>query len=183
MTLPQSVQRALPYPERPSAPLEPPSEAAFRAAMRHLPSGVCIITTGQGPGRSTLTATTSSSLSVEPPTILLSVNRGSSGYPTLARSGVFGVNVLSADHDEAASCFVGGVQDTERYESRRWFTLKSGVWLLSNALAAFDCEVEEIIERQTHANVVGRVKGLTAPRGSSASTHWRGAGDRIGWSH
>jgi flavin reductase (DIM6/NTAB) family NADH-FMN oxidoreductase RutF len=151
--------------------------------MRHLPSGVCVVTVGQGAERTGLTATSVSSLSVDPPTMLVSVNRASSSYSALLRSAAFGVNVLAAEHEEVASRFASrrNEQGQERYVAQRWFTLQSGVWLLSDAVAAFDCEVEELIERHTHAIVIGRVRGLVVSGASSALVYWRGAYDKLGW--
>jgi flavin reductase (DIM6/NTAB) family NADH-FMN oxidoreductase RutF len=163
----------------------PPSHAIFKDAMRHMPSGVCVVTCGAGDERTGMTANSVSSLSVDPPTMLVSVNRASSSYPALARSRVFGVNVLASEHRDVANRFAGrdGEQGAERYAGRRWFTLNSGVWLLSGAVAAFDCEVEEVIERHTHAIVIGRVVGLVVPGGPSALVYWRGDYDQLGWSH
>jgi flavin reductase (DIM6/NTAB) family NADH-FMN oxidoreductase RutF len=116
--------------------------------------------------------------------MLVSVNRSSSSYPILVKSGVFGINVLSTDHSDVATRFAGagGAQGVERYGSSRWATQKSGAWLLSDALAAFDCEVEEVIERHTHTIVIGRVKDLIASDGPGALIYWRGGFDQIGWS-
>jgi flavin reductase (DIM6/NTAB) family NADH-FMN oxidoreductase RutF len=165
--------------------LAPPTQAMFRDAMRHMPSGVCVVTLGKGEERTGITANSVSSLSLEPPTMLVSVNRSSSSYPALAGSPVFGVNVLASEHRDVANRFAGrdGEQGAERYAGRRWFTLNSGVWLLSGAVAAFDCEVEEVIERHTHAIVIGRVNGLVVPGGPSALVYWRGDYDQLGWSH
>jgi flavin reductase (DIM6/NTAB) family NADH-FMN oxidoreductase RutF len=174
---------------RTSAALErqppPPTQAMFKDAMRHMPSGVCVVTFGKGDERTGMTANSVSSLSVEPPTMLVSVNRSSSSYAALARSRVFGVNVLASEHRDVANRFAGrdGERGAERYAGRRWFTLNSGVWLLSGAVAAFDCEVEEVIERHTHAIVIGRVNGLVVPGGPSALVYWRGDYDQLGWSH
>jgi flavin reductase (DIM6/NTAB) family NADH-FMN oxidoreductase RutF len=157
--------------------------AAFREAMRHLPAGVCVISVGQGAERTGLTATSVSSLSAEPPTLLVSVNRASSSYETLTRCPAFGVNVLTAGHHAVADMFAGrkGVQGAERFAAGRWTTLESGVSVLSDAVAAFDCEVEERIERHTHAIIIGRVRALLAPGGPSALLYWRGQYDQLGW--
>jgi flavin reductase (DIM6/NTAB) family NADH-FMN oxidoreductase RutF len=153
--------------------------------MRHLPNGVCVVTFGEGDVRTGMTATSVSSLSVEPPTILVTVDRTLTGYAELARSRAFGVNVLASEHQDVANRFAGrsGEQGIDRYAERRWFTLNSGVWLLWEAVAVFDCEIEEIVERHAHAIVIGRITGLVAPGGPSALVYWRGAYDQLGWSN
>src|ERR1700679_953838 len=85
--------------------LAPPTQAMFKDAMRHMPSGVCVVTFGKGDERTGITANSVSSLSAEPPTMLVSVNRSSSGYAALARSRVFGVNVLASEHRDVANRF------------------------------------------------------------------------------
>jgi len=160
-----------------------PSAPAFREAMRHLPAGVCVISIGEGAQRTGLTATSVSSFSLEPPTLLVSVNRASSCYEALTRNRAFGVNVLAAEHHAVANAFSGreGAPGAERYAAGRWLALSSGVSVLSDAVAAFDCEVEERIERHSHAIVIGRVRGLLVPGGPSALVYWRGGYDQLGW--
>jgi flavin reductase (DIM6/NTAB) family NADH-FMN oxidoreductase RutF len=160
-----------------------PNGDAFREAMRRLPAGVCVISIGEGADRTGLTATSVSSLSIDPPTMLVSVNRASSSYEALTRYHAFGVNVLAADHQAVANSFSGreGAQGAARYAGGRWLTLTSGVSVLSDAVAAFDCEVEERIERHTHAIVIGRVRGLLVSGGPSALVYWRGQYDQLGW--
>jgi flavin reductase (DIM6/NTAB) family NADH-FMN oxidoreductase RutF len=159
------------------------SATAFREAMRHLPAGVCVISVGHGAERTGLTATSVSSLSMEPPTLLVSVNRASSSYQALTRNPAFSVNVLTAGHQAVASAFAGrdGAQGADRYGTGRWVTLSSGVSVLSDAVAAFDCEVEERIERHSHAIIIGRVRDLITPGGPSALLYWRGQFDQLGW--
>jgi len=156
---------------------------AFRAAMRHLVSGVSLVTHGEGRAKTGMTATSVVSLSSEPPTLLVCVNRSASLYRGLKPGEGFGISVLSADQSEAADVFAGrtGLQGEDRFRHGRWVTTRGGVELLAGALAAFDCEVEETIERHTHAIVVGRVRQAFAGEGGGALLYWRGAYDQLGW--
>lgn len=148
----------------------------FRGAMRHLAGGVSVITAGRGKEISGMTVTSVSSLSVDPPTLIVSVNRESSSFPLLKRHGCFGVNILSADQLDVAERFTGkgGLKGADRFAGARWTTLVSGVPLLLGALSAIDCEAEDIIERHSHAIVVGRVLDIqTSPR-TAALAYWQG---------
>jgi flavin reductase (DIM6/NTAB) family NADH-FMN oxidoreductase RutF len=160
------------------------TDKAFRDAMRQLARSVCLITLGSGEERTGLTAMSVSSLSAEPPTLIVCVNRASPSYPALTRLGVFAVNVLSADQREFAERFASGssLGREERYQDGRWLTLPSGAHCLADSNAVFDCEVEEQIERHDHAIVIGRVRSVLAGGGSGALVHWRGAYDQVGWS-
>jgi flavin reductase (DIM6/NTAB) family NADH-FMN oxidoreductase RutF len=148
----------------------------FRGAMRHLVGGVAVITVGQGADVTGMTVTSVSSLSVDPPSLIVSVNRSASSWPLLERYGFFGVNVLSADQIEIAERFAGkgGLKGAERFEGSQWEARASGAPLLAGALAAIDCEVEDIIERHSHGIVIGRVRHLQVASQGSALAYWRG---------
>ena len=157
---------------------------SFRFAMRQLTGAVCLITHSAGADRVGLTATTVTSLSTNPPSLLACVNRNSSSYPGLAPGVAFGVNVLGAHQQELADRFAGrgGANGAERFAEGHWIVAPSGAPLLSDSLAAFDCEVEDIIERHTHAIVIGRVRRVASRKQGGALVYWRGAYDCLGWS-
>src|SRR5271170_2646609 len=125
------------------------SPSDFRAAMRQLTGGVSVITVGRGRDITGMTVTSVSSFSVEPPTLLVSINRSASSWPVLKREGCFGVSILNADQIDIAERFSGknGLKGADRFAGAEWTTRASGVPLLVGALAAIDCEVEDIIER------------------------------------
>lgn len=147
----------------------------FRGAMRDLAGGVSVVTVGRGNEISGMTVTSVSSLSVEPATLIVSINRQASSWPLLKKHGVFGVNVLSIDHQSVAERFsgAGGLNGAERFAGAEWINLVSGVPLLSGALAAFDCAVEDVVERHSHAIVIGRVLDLRVSSGSPALVYWQ----------
>jgi flavin reductase (DIM6/NTAB) family NADH-FMN oxidoreductase RutF len=147
----------------------------FRGAMRHLAGGVSVITVGRGRDISGMTVTSVSSLSVDPPTLIVSINRQSSSWPLLKRHGFFGVNILTADQIDIAERFAGkdGLRGADRFAGGPWTTRVSGVPLLVGALAAIDCEAEDVIERHSHAIVVGRVLDIQASRRTAALSYWQ----------
>jgi flavin reductase (DIM6/NTAB) family NADH-FMN oxidoreductase RutF len=167
----------------PAAPAESPHEK-FRVAMRELAGAVSVISCGEDERRTGFTATSVSSLSLDPPTLIVCVNRSSSSWPTLREAPSFGVNILSASHRELAHRFAGGsgAEGAQRYEGGQWMTLATGAPLLTDALAAFDCSVEEIIERHSHAIVIGRIEAVRRRGGAGALVYWRGSYDQLGWS-
>lgn len=166
-----------------AAPIEPARED-FRIAMRELAGGVSVVTLGQDERRTGFTATSVSSLSLEPPTVIVCVNRRSSSWPLLREADSFGINVLSASHRELAHRFAGGggIEGLARYEGAQWVAAITGAPLLADALAAFDCSIEEIIERHSHAIVIGRVEAVRRRSGGGALLCWRGDYDQLGWS-
>ncbi len=152
------------------------SSADFRRAMRHLAGGVSVITVGRGKDITGMTVTSVSSLSVDPPTLIVSINRESSSWPLVKRYGFFGANILTADQVDIAERFTGkdGLKGADRFAGAQWTTRVSGVPLLVGALAAIDCQVEDIVERHSHAIVIGRVLDAQVSKRTAALAYWQG---------
>jgi flavin reductase (DIM6/NTAB) family NADH-FMN oxidoreductase RutF len=152
------------------------SSEAFRGAMRHLTGGVSVITAGRGRDISGMTVTSVSSLSVDPPALIVSINRAASSWPLIERHGFFGVNILTSDQVDIAERFTGkdGLKGTDRFAGAEWTARVSGVPLLAGALAAIDCEVEETIERHSHVIVIGRVLDVRVSTRGGALAYWHG---------
>jgi flavin reductase (DIM6/NTAB) family NADH-FMN oxidoreductase RutF len=161
----------------PSAPRR--SGLAYTQALRQVPCAVSIVSFARGADRFGVTATSLSSLSLEPPTILVSFD-GSAGAATAS----FGVSVLGACQIELADRFGrGALIEAEADETDgSWIVAPSGVALRSDAVAAFECESEEVIERHGRAIVVGRIRNVCKAGGSGALVYWLGAYNSIGWS-
>ena len=176
-----NVQRLQPASPRPA--LAGGGVNGVRAAMKQLVSGVCIVTIEEGEERKGLTVTSVSSLSAEPPTLLVCAHRELSSSLDLARCSIFAVNVLAADQRELAQKFLAAsrLKAEERVDGP-WLRLPSGISGLAGSVAVFDCEVEECIERHNHIIVIGRIQRALLGEGSGALVCWQGAYDQVGWS-
>lgn len=154
---------------------------AYRAAIRTLASGVSIITAGQDNEWAGMTVTSLTSLSIDPPAVLVSINRTSSIVPFLERYGHFAANILAADHEELANRFAGrgGIQGASRFLDGEWTASISGAPVLKGALAALECKFEEIIPRHSHFIVIGRVLRAETRENADALLHWQGDYARI----
>jgi flavin reductase (DIM6/NTAB) family NADH-FMN oxidoreductase RutF len=164
-------------------PIAPePSAVACLEALRQLPRAVSVVTFQQGADWLGVTATSLSSLSVDPPTILLSFDCAASLSPTAPKA-PFGVSVLAASHAEIADRFRRGALVEARPDDfeGRWVTAASGVVVRSDAVAALECESEEIIDRHGRAIVIGRIRNVFKIGGAGALVYWRGAYNSIGW--
>jgi flavin reductase (DIM6/NTAB) family NADH-FMN oxidoreductase RutF len=149
----------------------------FRRAFRALAGGVCVITAGDGGRRTGLTATSVTSLSADPPSVLFCVNREASAAAVIVEEGRFGLNILAAHQSPVADRFAGkgGCKGALRYEGAQWRTLTTGVSLLVGAPAALDCVVTEAIERHSHLIVIGRVVDALTPGHGGALVYRNGA--------
>ena len=152
------------------------SSGDFRDAMRRLAGGVSVITAGRGKDISGMTVTSVSSLSVDPPALIVSINREASSWPLVKRYGFLGVNILTSDQVDIAERFTGkgGLKGAARFAGAAWTTRASGVPLLVGALAAIDCEVEDVVERHSHAIVIGRVLDVAVSGRTAALAYWQG---------
>jgi flavin reductase (DIM6/NTAB) family NADH-FMN oxidoreductase RutF len=161
----------------------PPGVAASLEALRHLPRAVSVVTFQRGADWFGVTATSVSSLSVEPPTLLISFDRAARISLAPAPQAPFGVSVLAASHAEIADRLGRGAvveASSDDFEGS-WVAAASGVALRSDAVAALECESEEIIDRHGRAIVIGRIRNVFKIGGSGALVYWRGAYNSIGW--
>src|SRR5882672_6419763 len=111
-------------------------ERQFRSVMRRLAGGVCIITAGRDDDITGMTVTSLTSLSADPPRLLVSLNRQASSFPLIERYRTFGVNILGSDQQTLADRFSNGrLKGRQRFEGAAWTAGVSGVPMLTNALA------------------------------------------------
>jgi len=159
--------------------------ARFRQAMRLLAGHVCVITVGQGEHRTGFTATSVTALSADGPTLLVSLNRSSSSWSAIEACASFGVNILAGGHRHVAEAFSGfdGRKGSARYEGARWSHQPSGVWLLEDAMVAFDCALEEVISHRSHAILIGLVRAVKARDAQDPLVYWQGGYRHLVGSH
>ena len=154
-----------------------PAPKAFRDAMRGFVGACSLITTGTGDASSGLVVTSGVSLTAEPPMILACVNRSASSWAVLKQTGAFGWSALGSAHQPVAERFSGasGLRGFERYDGADWVTGATGARHLADAPLAFDCTVDEMIDRGTHSILIGRVQSIRTNPGRGALLYWNGA--------
>ena len=148
-----------------SAPSTPKAansgSARFKQGMRTLTGGVTIIGTyGLDGAPVAMTATAVTSLSAEPPSLLVCVNRSASIAEALLSRARFSVNILAADQIDVAKAFGGqlDVRGTGRFVYGNWHRVDdTEVPVLTGARVSFDCEVSHVHDWATHHIVIGTV--------------------------
>lgn len=135
---------------------------AFRDAMARLGAAVNIITTDGPAGRGGFTASAVCSVTDEPPTILICMNRNATAAPRLRQNGTVCVNVVGETQREAAMVFAGATRCPmeERFLAGTWTTLATGAPALDGALESLDCRIAEIVEKGTHAVIFAEVQAI-----------------------
>ncbi|MCG5078952.1 flavin reductase [Paraburkholderia tagetis] len=126
---------------------------AFREAMAHLGAAVNIITSDGVAGRAGMTASAVFSVTDEPPTVAVCINRSSRSEAVFRKNAVLCINTVSARQRDIAAVFAGATKcvPEERFDSGKWMTLATGAPVLEGAAAAFDGVVTTVVDKGTHA--------------------------------
>jgi flavin reductase (DIM6/NTAB) family NADH-FMN oxidoreductase RutF len=157
------------------------SAADFRHAIGHFATGVTIVTSvgidGEPVGT---TANAVSSLSLDPPLILVCLDRSSRTLEAVSAHGAFAVNVLSAPQQELSANFA------RRGLAAAWDGVRhrpglTGSPRLHGVLATLECTVEHRLPGGDHEIVVGRVRDVeTSDAGAPPLVFWRGTYAALG---
>ncbi len=140
----------IPAPAALLAATVPPERADYRNAMARLGAAVNIITTDGPGGRAGFTASAVCSVTDDPPTLLVCLNRSASVYPVFQANGVLCVNVLGAGQQPLSNLFGGKTPMDERFAAAQWHASASGVPVLAEAAATFECRVVNRTAVGTH---------------------------------
>ena len=132
----------------------------YRDAMACLGAAVNIVTTDGRAGRAGFTASAVCSVTDNPPTLLVCMNRGSSAYASVTENGVVCVNVLSARHKRLSRLFGGRIPVDERFAEAVWSGLETGAPVLADCAVAFDCRIIDTANVGTHDVLFCRVVAL-----------------------
>ncbi|GAA5236508.1 pyrimidine utilization flavin reductase protein F [Verticiella sediminum] len=127
----------------------PPREE-YRNAMARLGAAVSIITTDGPAGRAGFTASAVCSVTDEPPTLLVCLNRSASVYAAFKENGVLCVNALAAGQQALSSLFGGKTPMAERFAAANWGSRLTGSPVLAGAAVSFDCRVADVARVGTH---------------------------------
>jgi 3-hydroxy-9,10-secoandrosta-1,3,5(10)-triene-9,17-dione monooxygenase reductase component len=133
----------------------------FRQVLARFATGVVVVTGATEDGPAGLTCQSFSSLSLDPPLVLLSTARSSTTWPRIAATGRFAVNVLAADQQEVSTRFA--ISGRDKFAGQSWRPGVLGNPLLDGAIAHVECDIVAVHDGGDHEIVVGRVRALEAP--------------------
>ena len=135
----------------------------FRSAMRCLAATVCIVSLADEGVWNGMTATAVTSVSMDPPSMLVCVNNSASLHPTLQPGVRFCVNMLKSSQVPLAGAFsTSKIKGAERFANGAWQADTSGLPFLADAQANVFCTIEQAIPYGTHTIFVGRVDAVRA---------------------
>lgn len=129
----------------------------FKAAMRRLAASVSIVVAKGDEGPVGMAATSITSLTVDPPAVLVCVNRMTSLHALLVPTAPLSVNLLARHHREVSMAFGGGTPREERFRVGDWQAGANGLPMLADAQANLECVIDAMLAYGTHSIVIARV--------------------------
>ncbi|HEY1748321.1 MAG TPA: flavin reductase family protein [Xanthobacteraceae bacterium] len=125
--------------------------------MRRFATTVSIITCAHGGSRFGMSATAVTSLSVDPPSLLVCVNKSAATHRVMSRGGKFCVNVLRSVHAGLSQAFSGKLKGEERFQIGSWGQTEDGLPFLDDAQANVFCEIVRVVDYETHTIFIASV--------------------------
>lgn len=129
----------------------------LRQVMGHFTTGVTIITTVNKDGQMQgLTANAFTSVSLEPPLLLISVDKKAESWPAFEESKVFTVNILADDQEVLSRKFA--VSGGDKFEGVAYRRGANGAAILEGALAYIECTLYAAYEGGDHSVYLGEIQ-------------------------
>ena len=152
----------------------------FKKALQLWASGVSVVTTSSEKfGAQGMTVTAFTSVSVNPPQVLVCINDSADTGAGIEESQSFAVNILNADQQDLSNQFAGGTSQQQRFENTDWKAGMTGAPILNNTLMSLDCKVVEKVLAGTHWIIIGEVQDCVC-RSGEPLLYYRGAYRQLG---
>lgn len=144
----------------------------FRAALGRFASGVTVVTTRDGSGKLFgITVSAFCSVSLEPPLILVCIEKKTGSHHAFAESKAFVVNVLREDQQSVSNHFASHLDD--KFLSVEYDSGIENLPVLKNCLANLECRLHESYEGGDHTIFVGKIEKITVGEGEPL-VYWHG---------
>lgn len=148
-------------------------DPTLRQVMATVPTGVTIVAAREASGAPIgLTVNSFTSVSLEPPLVLVCIGHDSTSHDRLVAAGSFAVNILAADQAEIAMRFATSPSEG-RFDDGRWGATPSGDPALEGAVGWLDCALDRVLTAGDHSILVGRVRSARTS-GAAALVFHRG---------
>ena len=139
----------------------------FRAVLGHFVTGVTVVTAFDGDRPFGITVNALSSVSLDPPLVMVALDRRRFLTPIVRASGRYAVNILSEDQQALSDCFAGAPVEPGRLDfcGAAWHRGITDLPLLDGAIASLECTVVETFSAGDHDLFIGEVDVLTSESG------------------
>lgn len=148
----------------------------FKAAMSSWAAGVTVVTTRQGNVVYGITASSFSSLSLDPPLVLVCIANANKLATMVQETKRFAVSILATHQEDVSAYFAkSGREPVEHFEDFGTIELHTGSPIIEGALAHLDCELEMAVNGGDHTIAVGRVLGAASDPDKQPLVYYRRA--------
>lgn len=139
--------------------------ADFRTVMGEFATGVTVVTTLDGDRPQGITVNALSSVSLDPPEVMIALGRRRFVVPAIEATGWYGVNILGERQQWLSDCFAGAdvTPDRDAFCGAAWHPGPEGIPLLDDAVATLACRVVGRFEAGDHLLYVAAVEGTSMP--------------------
>jgi flavin reductase (DIM6/NTAB) family NADH-FMN oxidoreductase RutF len=142
----------------------PITQDDFRAALSRFASGVTVVTTKDAAGKLFgITVSAFASVSLDPPLVLICIEKATGSHYAFAESGLFAVNILSSDQTELSERFASQIPD--KFGSTEFDLNIDGLPLISGCVANLECRLRTTCDGGDHTIFVGEVENATIHAG------------------
>lgn len=146
----------------------------LRQVMRNWASGVTVVTTSDGTQRNGMTVSSFTSISLEPPRVLVSLEQTTRTHQQVKQNGYFGITILSQDQASISDRFAGRgtTFDDDRFEGLAIEILSSGAPFIVGGLAFLDCQIIHTFDTGTHTLFIGDVIAMSNSQSGQPLLHY-----------
>jgi flavin reductase (DIM6/NTAB) family NADH-FMN oxidoreductase RutF len=130
---------------------------ALKEVMRIYPQGVTVVTTGETEPPKGITVSSFTSVSLDPPLVMISIAKGSALHDTFVKAAKFAINFLADDQKSVSDRFAGRSGPRERFEGLRYKADTAGCPIIDGARACIECSSWRVYEGGDHSIIVGEV--------------------------
>lgn len=155
----------------------PCDSLVFRRTIGHFATGVTVITTRSDDQAFGMTASAVSSLSLDPPMLVVCVNRNAPTHAAITSSDQFVVNVLSLSQEQLARQF--GTPSDDKFAGVQLLEGRHGMPVLAGCVANFECAVESVATGGTHTIFLARVLSALADESRDPLLYYCGQFGRL----
>ena len=154
----------------------PIDDAEIKRAMSHFASGVTVVTTEHQGKPYGMTVASFASVSLQPPLVLVCIEKSVKSHDAIRDAKKFGVSILSANQSEISNLFASKSQ--EKFTGLTTLRGKLGIPLIAGSLCAIECSLHAQFDGGDHSIFVGEVRDMTIADGAPL-LYYRSAYHRI----
>lgn len=129
----------------------------LRLAMRRFASGVTVVTAGTDERQAGITVSAFTSISLDPPIVMVAVNTGSSAAPIILEAEHFAIHILSREQEELSERFAQTLPWPQKIGNAAWRAGRSGAPVIADTDTVLDCVLVRSLVFGTHTVMFGRV--------------------------